>query len=107
MRRTIGVFVVLAVVVEAAWSGDANADAQRGQLLSEQSCSQCHGVGPAQPSPNLKAPAFSAIAAERSATDYSLHVFLRTPHFSMPNFVLKPDDVDDIVSYIASLKSHR
>ena len=39
-----------------------------------------------------------------SATNMSLRVFLRTPHPSMPNLVLQPDDVDDLVDYILSLK---
>jgi mono/diheme cytochrome c family protein len=59
---------------------------------------------PKESSPNAKAPSFSAIALEPSATEYALHVFLRTPHPTMPNFVLQPDDIDDIVSYVVSLK---
>ena len=45
-------------------------------------------------------------AGEPSATAYALHVFLQTTHATMPNFVNKPDDIDDIVSfYILSLKA--
>jgi mono/diheme cytochrome c family protein len=25
----------------------------------------------------------------------------------MPNFILKPEDIDDIVAYVLSLKSHK
>jgi len=47
------------------------------------------------------------IAAEPSATEYSLRVFLRTPHPTMPNFVLNTDDIEDLASYIASLKTRQ
>ena len=38
-----------------------------------------------QASPGQGAPSFSQIAAEPSATEMSLRVFLRTPHPTMPN----------------------
>jgi cytochrome c len=79
----------------------------RGQVLSQQWCAQCHGVRPNQSSANPDAPSFSAIAVEPSATEYSLRTFLRVPHPTMPNFVLKPDDIDDIVNYIISLKPQK
>ena len=50
---------------------------------------------------------FSAIAAEPSATQYALRTFLRVPHPTMPNFILKPDDIDDIVAHITSLKPQK
>jgi mono/diheme cytochrome c family protein len=86
---------------------DARADAARGHVLSEQWCAQCHGVRPGMSSSNPKAPSFPAIALEPSATEYSLRTFLRTPHPTMPNFILKPDDIDDIVDYIISLKTRK
>ncbi len=95
-----GLLMVMAV-------NGAKADATRGQALSEQWCAQCHGVRPGMSSSNAKAPTFSAIALEPSATEYSLRTFLRTPHSTMPNFILKPDDIDDIVEYIVSLKPQK
>jgi mono/diheme cytochrome c family protein len=88
-------------------AGTAVAAPSRGEVLSQQWCSQCHAVEPGQQSPNPKAPAFSAIAAEPSATEYSLHVFLQTTHATMPNFKIDPNDVDDIVGYIRSLAPKR
>jgi hypothetical protein len=83
---------------------EAQADVSRGQILSQQWCSQYHGVRPNQSSANPDAPSFSAIALEPSATEYPLRTFLRVPHKTMPNFVIKTEDIDDIVDYIASLK---
>ena len=47
---------------------------------------------------------FAEIAKVPSTTALSLKVFLRTSHRNMPNFILQPDEADDIVAYIMSLK---
>ncbi len=96
--------LIVAVTLVLAGQERAKADAARGQALSQQWCSQCHGVRPAEASANPKAPAFGAIATEPSATEFALRTFLRVPHPTMPNFILDPDDIDDIVGYITSLK---
>jgi mono/diheme cytochrome c family protein len=80
------------------------ADAARGRALAEQVCAQCHGIGPEDASPDPDAPPFAEIAAERSVTEYSLRVFFRTSHRKMPNFILEPDETDDVIRYILSLR---
>ena len=96
-----------AVLLLMAGANAARADSVRGKALSERLCSQCHAIVPGQKSPNPKAPTFARSAADPSITMYSLHVFLRTSHETMPNIVLKPDDIDDIAEYIVSLKPRR
>jgi len=44
------------------------------------------------------------LAAEPSITEYSLRALLRSPHETMPQITLTPDEMDDIVGYILSLK---
>ncbi len=97
--------VILYTVLSAA--GDASAATPRGEALSESWCSQCHAVKPNQSSANPAAPRFSDLAAEPSITEYSLRAFLNTPHLTMPNFMIKSDDIDDLASYILSLKPRR
>jgi mono/diheme cytochrome c family protein len=72
--------------------------------LAEQRCSQCHGVKRGEKSPDVDAPSFTDISAEPSITEYMLRVFLQTPHPTMPNLIINPDEMDDIVNYIVSLK---
>ena len=107
MPRIVCTVLIMAAILVLAGRERARADAVRGQALSQQWCSQCHGVRPAEASVNPKAPAFVAIATEPSATEYALRTFLRTPHSTMPNFILKPDDIDDIVDYVISLKPQK
>lgn len=101
---TIGASIL---AVGVGCSGAALADATRGHALSQEWCSQCHGIAADEGSPNPDAPRFVDVAAEPSTTEYSLRVFLRTPHPTMPNFVLNPTDIEDIASYIISLKPSR
>ena len=68
MPRIVCTVLIVAATLALAGRERAKADAARGQALSQQWCSQCHGVGPAEASVNAKAPAFVAIAAEPSAT---------------------------------------
>jgi len=107
MARSVCAVLAVVTILVLAGRGDARADAAQGRALAEQWCSQCHGVRPSQASANSEAPVFSAIAAERSATEFSLRTFLRVPHKTMPNFILKPEDIDDLVSYILSLKPQK
>lgn len=104
---TVSGLAVAAALIVFATAGEAKAAASRGEILSQQWCAQCHGVRPNQSSADQNAPSFSAIAAEPSATEYSLRIFLRVPHPTMPNFVIKPDDIDEIVDYIMSMKPQK
>jgi mono/diheme cytochrome c family protein len=95
---------VLTVILLSALAAGIAAAAPRGQTLAERWCSQCHAVTPNQSSANPDAPRFSDVAAEPSVTGYSLHAFLKTSHATMPNIMMNSDDIDDIASYILSLK---
>jgi len=93
--------ILLSVTADAAW-----ADARQGQQYAERWCSQCHGVQPRQVSSDEKAPSFSELAANPSTTRHSLTVSLQTtPHWTMPKIKPKPADINDVVSYILSLRS--
>jgi mono/diheme cytochrome c family protein len=101
------VVAIIALCSGFAAADDASAATPRGEALAQSWCSQCHAVKPNQSSANPAAPKFSDLAAEPSITEYSLRAFLTTPHLTMPNFMLKSDDIDDIAGYILSLKPPR
>ena len=73
-----------------------------GRSLASQWCSGCHAVEPK--TVGIFAADFAEIAKLPSTTALSLKVFLQTSHRSMPNFILQPDEANDIVAYILSLK---
>jgi cytochrome c len=107
MRRAANTLLLAGFLAASAGVGNAGADAARGMALAGQWCAQCHGVRPDQASSVQAATSFSEIAAKAATTEMSLRVFLRTSHPTMPNFILEPDDLDDLVGYILSLKPAR
>jgi hypothetical protein len=50
------------------------------------------------------APDFGTIAGRPTTTASRLHAFLTEEHSLMPNFRLTPDEANDVVAYILSLK---
>jgi mono/diheme cytochrome c family protein len=91
-------------------AGDAveMGNAQHGQTLARQICASCHAVEPKEEfSPDLRAPTFDEIANNPGTTETALSAFFRGSHRSMPNFILKPDEISNITAYILSLKTSR
>ena len=81
---------------------NSRSSVEAGRSLASQWCSGCHAVEPK--TVGIFAADFVEIAKLPSTTGLSLKVFLRTSHRNMPNFILQPDEANDIVAYILSLK---
>ena len=52
-------------------------------------------------------PAFREIANTSGMTATAIRVFLRTSHPKMPNLILTPEETDDVIAYILSLRVPR
>ena len=81
--------------------------ASEGHRLADAWCKDCHAIEATTAGTTgaaNAAPPFTAIANQPSTTELSLKVFLRSSHRSMPNLVITPDQADDLVNYILSLK---
>ena len=79
-----------------------------GRALAQRLCTECHAIEPGQSqSPATSAPPFARIAAVPGMTSAALRVALQTSHRTMPNVMLQPDQLDDVVAYILSLQSAR
>jgi mono/diheme cytochrome c family protein len=103
MRGWLVGCVALAVLCGPARPAAAQdgGDVARGRGLVQADCLSCHG----DPARRPRAPDFREVASMPSTTALSLGVFLRTSHPSMPNIILAPADLDDIIAYILSLKT--
>ena len=97
-------FVALLVVRLHQASGLSADSAASGHRLAAAWCKGCHAIDAASAGAAGAAPDFAAIASQTSTTALSLKVFLRTSHRNMPNLVITPDQADDLVNYILSLK---
>lgn len=101
----ITMFVLLmasALAVRAQEVGDARA----GQAYAQKVCGECHAVLANQDvSPNGKATPFRVVANTPGMTGTAIAVWLRTPHPTMPNLIVKDDDLDNLVAYILGLRT--
>jgi mono/diheme cytochrome c family protein len=75
-----------------------------GHRLAEAWCKDCHSIEAATATAKSGPPDFTAIANRTSTTALSLKVFFQTSHRNMPNLIIAPDQADELVSYILSLK---
>jgi tetratricopeptide (TPR) repeat protein len=82
--------------------------ARKGLAYAQRHCASCHNVlKTAAPSPNRKATPFQAIAATPGMSITALTVWSRTSHPTMPNLMIHPGDMDDLIAYILSLRDRK
>jgi cytochrome c len=115
MSRAISKLFVLAAIGAALVPGGFSpaaadvlppgaGDGSTGHRLASEWCRDCHAIEPSAVWTGKPAPDFVAVANMPSTTELSLKVFLTTSHKTMPNFIIKQRDADDLVAYILSLK---
>ncbi len=95
--------IVLATAT-GALAGDLSSS-QASFVYAEKNCSKCHSLS-AGPSPLPAAPRFKEVAEHPGITAMSLQVWLQTSHPTMPNIIIEPKDMSNVIAYILSLK-HR
>src|SRR5262245_2143912 len=109
MHKFSGLAWGLTVCILVLTFGDATAqvgDLENGRRLSQQWCSECHVISRDQTrAPNAAVPTWPSIADNPATTEFRLRAFFQTPHQNMPNIALTRGQMDDIITYILSLKS--
>jgi mono/diheme cytochrome c family protein len=106
--RTGPVGVILAVTLAAtaqnAHAQDGNVAA--GHAFARGACNPCHVVETEQRAPRLIiiGPAFRDIANTPGITATALRAFLTSSHPKMPNLILEPEEMANVIAYILSLR---
>ncbi len=77
-------------------------DAARGRELAARWCVSCHKVNGAPL--NDQVPTFASLATSARSED-AIRGFLLQPHRPMPPLSLSNQEIEDLVSYLRSLKS--
>jgi mono/diheme cytochrome c family protein len=73
-------------------------DARKGLNYAREVCAACHNVQPSDAaSPNSKAPPFKRITNAPGMSVTALTVWSRTTHPTMPNLIIEPNDMDDLI----------
>ena len=89
-------------------SADLQSESRTGaHALAQAACAGCHSIEAFGLSPNAAAPEFPMIANRRGLSNATLQNWLRNAH-NYPeemDFYLEDDEINDLVSYIMSLKT--
>ncbi|MGO8918466.1 MAG: hypothetical protein ACLQJR_21405 [Stellaceae bacterium] len=106
-KRTSSKLFAIFILIAAATATEAQerGDARKGLSHARRVCAECHAVLPSETtSPNAKAPTFKAVANTPGMTATALTAWFRTSHPTMPNLIIDPDDMDDLIAYILTLR---
>jgi mono/diheme cytochrome c family protein len=111
MKRIKAIAWLIGVIgflsINSRGSAEEAGNSARGLALAQQLCSECHAVTKAQArSTNPASPRFEAVANVPGMTRTALSATLQTPHRTMPNIILDADQMNDIITYILSLKTN-
>jgi len=76
-----------------------------GRALAEKLCARCHATGPAGKSPHKEASPFRTFASKwpLESLEEPLAEGIIVGHHAMPEFKFKPEQIADLLGYIASL----
>lgn len=104
--RSIGFLCFCALVSPAPALAVELGDAARGLEYARNACSKCHLVENNGPySANPDSPSFQDIANSPGMTGTAIAVWLQTSHPTMPDLIIPPQDTDDLIAYITSLRN--
>jgi cytochrome c len=97
-----------ALVVTSASVRAQESDVAAGHAFARNACQPCHAVEAEQRTPrSVIGPAFRDVANTSGMTATAIRVFLRTSHPKMPNLILTPEETEDVIAYILSLRVPR
>jgi mono/diheme cytochrome c family protein len=108
MRGNSGAVVIgtAVMMIAAPVLSQELGSAKQGQTLAETVCAECHAVTRgAIRSPFDHAPPFEAIAQMPGMTPMAIRVWLRSAHREMPNIMLQPEEIDNVIAYLQTLKA--
>jgi len=102
-KHTLAIASLLLLPGAAAAQDLGNAGV--GMEYAERACAECHDVDAGgEISPNPDAPSFQSVADTTGMSPRALVVWLQTSHPTMPNLIVKPNDMDNVIAYIMSLR---
>ena len=94
---SLSLFIILAAsTVAAVELGDKSA----GHAYAQKVCAQCHAVEKDTNYLFAQVPSFQEIADTEGMTPRALLVWLQTPHPNMPDFIIPPPDMDNLIAYV-------
>jgi cytochrome c len=95
----------LCLLLGAAPVSAADPPLERGRAIAEKNCARCHATGATGESPVTPAPPFRVLHQRYPIENLAeaLAEGIVTGHSAMPEFTFAPDEIDALLTYIASL----
>jgi len=107
----LGVCLLVAALLQLGSHAAALAatTVERGRLFVEKNCARCHAVGPTGSSPYAPAPPFRTLHERYDIGDLAEAfaegiVVAHEGGPQMPQFMLQPDQIDDLIAYLRSVQ---
>jgi len=90
----------------APGAAEMTPDAERGRVLVETHCAECHAIDRAGPSPLAIAPPFRDLHTRYpvESLEEAFAEGISTGHADMPEFRFEPDQINDLIAYLKSLE---
>jgi mono/diheme cytochrome c family protein len=82
-------------------------NAAAGLEYAQKVCADCHAVEEDTVRHFTDVPSFQEVADTDGMTARALVVWLTTSHPNMPDIIVPPDDMDNVVAYIMSLRTKK
>jgi cytochrome c len=100
----LAVFAVLTVNADLALAQSPNA---RGAAIAQKHCARCHAIGETDASPMGLAPPFRDLTKRYpiESLEEALAEGIVVGHPAMPQFTFEPREINDLLTFIAGLKS--
>jgi mono/diheme cytochrome c family protein len=105
VRTLSGAAAASVLLFPIASRADDFGDAGKGYTFALKHCAGCHAVNAGEAySPHPGARNFTSAAKTSGMTGRALAVWLDTSHPTMPDFILRTEDRDNVIAYILSLR---
>ena len=106
MNQWFSILISIPVLVGLPSSAGAQTgDPEAGAAYAKQVCAKCHAIDRTGLSPEPTAPPFRDVANTPGMAATALAVWLTTSHPTMPNIILDPHELDNVIAFILSLKN--
>ena len=102
MLMALGAGIAFAATTDPKAAEEAG-DPQAGFDYAHTYCATCHGISE-EKSPLPQAPRFRTVADQPGMTATALQAWMQTSHPTMPNIIVAPQDMRDVIADIVSLK---
>ncbi|MGA9410103.1 MAG: cytochrome c [Roseobacter sp.] len=101
-----GLFAIAVLFFVNAAAAQTVLEVQRGEIIVQTYCSQCHAVGKTGSSPLYAAPPLRDLhklyPVEQLEEAFAEGIY--TGHPEMPRFEFEPDQINDLIAYLKSLE---